>query len=75
MSATNMYLRELAERAALLLRLQHDRAYVKARLHANVAWDFEVSGRPAFAGQIDKLVDDVFTRAGVDSAAAKKKGK
>jgi hypothetical protein len=59
-----MYRRELEDRAALLLRLGHAPAYVKKRLAANVDWDFEVPGKPALAGEVDKLVDGVVRRLG-----------
>ena len=75
MHLSNMYLRELEERAGLLMRLRHDKAYVKARLLANVQWDFEMNGKPTHLGQVDKLVDDVFARAGKTAPAARKAAK
>ncbi len=59
-----MYRRELEDRAALLLRLGRSPAFVKARLAANVAWDFELHARPAHAAEVDKLVDAVVRRQG-----------
>jgi hypothetical protein len=60
-----MYRRELEERAALLLRLGRSPAYVKSRLAANVAWDFEMNGRPAHAAEVDKIVDATLRRQSV----------
>jgi hypothetical protein len=59
-----MYRRELEERAALLFRLGYPVQRTKARLHANVAWDFELHGRPRHAAEIDKIVDAVYRRGG-----------
>jgi len=59
-----MYLNELRERAVLLKRLNYSHKETRARLHANVAWDFELSGTPGFAGKIDGIVDDVYGRSG-----------
>ncbi len=57
-----MYRRELEDRAALLMRLGHTQAHVKARLKQNVAWDFELHARPAHAGEVDRIVDAVYKR-------------
>src|SRR2546421_12717698 len=59
-----MYLAELRERAALLRRLNYSREEARARLRANLAWDFELSGTPGFAGKIDGIVDEVYRRGG-----------
>jgi hypothetical protein len=60
----DMYKRELEERAALLFRLGYAAKRAKARLHANVAWDFELHGRPRHAADVDKIVDAVYRRGG-----------
>jgi hypothetical protein len=73
MQGTDMYLRELEERAQMLMRLQHDKAYIKARLTANVRWDFEMHPKPPHLALVDKLVDDVFARAGKGTPARKGK--
>jgi len=39
-----MYRTELAERAALLHRLNYSRDRTRSRLNENVRWDFEVGG-------------------------------
>ena len=63
-----MYRRELEERAALLFRLGYPKASARARLAANVAWDFEIGGGAAPAGgEIDAVVDAVYRRGGLRS--------
>jgi hypothetical protein len=62
-SRPNPYMTELRERAGLLFRLRYSRAAAKARLRANVAWDFELHTTPGFAGQIDGIVDEVYGRS------------
>jgi hypothetical protein len=57
-----MYRRELEDRAALLLRLGCKPAAIKSRLSANVAWDFELNGKPGHAAEVDKIVDAVVRR-------------
>ena len=57
-----MYAREIEDRAALLLRLGHRAADVKARLKRTVAWDFDLHGRPEHAAEVDRIVDDVYKR-------------
>ena len=60
----DMYRRELEDRAALLYRLGYSAKRCKARLAANVAWDFEMHGRPRHAAEVDKIVDAVYRRGG-----------
>lgn len=57
-----MFRRELEDRAAMLHRLGYTAKAVKARLKANVAWDFELEARPKHAAEVDKIVDTVFRR-------------
>jgi hypothetical protein len=57
-----MYRRELEDHAALLLRLGHRPAFVKSRLAANVAWDFQLHAAPTHAQEVDKIVDAVARR-------------
>jgi hypothetical protein len=59
-----MYRRELEDRASLLYRLGYPARRTKARLAANVAWDFELHGRPRHAAEVDKIVDAVYRRGG-----------
>ena len=58
-----MYLGELAERAALLQRLGHGKVAVRARLAANVKWDFEQGPSPIAGGELDAIVDRAFGAA------------
>jgi hypothetical protein len=58
---------ELEDRAALLLRLGYSKQAAKARLRSNVAWDYELRGKPRTVEtdrEIDKLVDAVWRRGG-----------
>jgi hypothetical protein len=55
---------DLEARAALLYRLGYPAARTKARLRANLAWDFELHGRPKLEREIDKIVDVVYRRGG-----------
>jgi len=59
-----MYRRELEERAALLHRLGRSTSFIKSRLSANMAWDFDLHGKPMPAAEVDKLVDAVVRRLG-----------
>jgi hypothetical protein len=61
-AATAMYKRELEERAKMLLRLGRSPSFVKARLAANVAWDFP-DHRAAHAADVDRIVDALAKRA------------
>jgi hypothetical protein len=60
----DMYLAELRERAALLKRLNYDKAEARARLRANVHWDFELHSQPGFLSKIDGIIEDVYGRGG-----------
>lgn len=59
-----MYRHEIEDRAALLFRLGFTKERAKARLRANVGWDFELHGRPRHAADIDRIVDAVYRRGG-----------
>jgi hypothetical protein len=60
-----MYRVELEERAALLQRLGRPREDVRARLAANVAWDFERGVSPVTPAHIDGILDRIYgTTAG-----------
>src|SRR3954468_20152042 len=63
-----MYRREMEDRAALLYRLGYSAKLCKARLAANVAWDFELHGRPRHAADIDKI--ETPSTGAVDAPAA-----
>jgi hypothetical protein len=62
-----MYRAELEQHAALLERLGYSQAQARQRLAANVAWDFELHGRPKHAAEIERIVDAVYRRGGVAS--------
>jgi len=53
---------ELEDRAALLHRLGYSKAHAKARLRANLAWDYELAGKPRQERDVDKIVDAVYKR-------------
>ncbi len=58
------YREELVDRAALLFRLGVPKAAAQLRLRSYVAWDFEMRGTPAFAQEVDRIVDGVYRRSG-----------
>ena len=71
----SMYRGELVERAALLHRLGHARASVRARLAANVGWDFEEGPSPIAAGDLDAVLDAIVDREfGATRATPRTKG-
>jgi hypothetical protein len=55
-----MYRTELEERAALLQRLGYGRDRTRARLAANLAWDFQDGRSPDHAAAVDAIVDKIF---------------
>ncbi len=55
----HMYEREIAERAALLLRLGYPRDEVVARIRGNIAWEFELTKTPDFLKSVPGIVDKV----------------
>lgn len=55
---------ELEDRASLLHRLGYSKAQAKARLHANLAWDYELHGKAKQDRDVDKIVDAVYKRGG-----------
>lgn len=57
-----MYKKEIEDRAALLMRLGHTAKDVKSRLQKSVDWDFDMSDSPKHAGEVDRIVDNVFKR-------------
>jgi hypothetical protein len=56
----SMYRSELEDRAALLQRLGYGRDRTRARLAANLAWDFQDGGSPLDAAAVDAIVDKIF---------------
>jgi hypothetical protein len=59
-----MYRLELEERAALLHRLGHSKERARARLAANLDWDFSPGPSPLSPAALDAIVDRVFGQAG-----------
>ena len=69
-----MYRTELEERGALLQRLGHAKADVRARLGANVGWDFPAGQSPVSAAALDSIVDRLFGQAPAGRTIARKGG-
>jgi len=69
-----MYRGELEERAALLQRLGYDKGRTRARLAANLAWDFPAGARPLDDAALDAIVDRLFNGAASGRAAPRGKG-
>jgi hypothetical protein len=65
-----MYRTELEERAALLGRLGYGKDAARARLQANLRWDFPDGAGPLAASDVDAIVDRMFGAG----APAKRKG-
>jgi hypothetical protein len=64
--ATRMYELELAERAALLLRLGYSKQEATLRLRTNIEWDFELHEKPTHLDRVDAIVDRVYARRGLE---------
>ena len=58
-----MYRSELEERAALLQRLGHGKQETRARLAANLGWDFTPDKAPLAPAVLDAIVDRLFGQA------------
>ena len=69
-----MYRVELEERAALLQRLGYAKDKTRARLAANLAWDFPAGARPLDDAALDAIVDRLFNGAASGRAAPRGKG-
>jgi hypothetical protein len=69
-----MYRGELEERAALLQRLGYAKDKTRARLAANLAWDFPAGARPLDDAALDSIVDKLFNGVGPGRAAPRGKG-
>jgi hypothetical protein len=55
-----MYRTELEERAGLLHRLGHDRDRTRARLLANLEWDFAPGQSPVGPAAVEAIIERVF---------------
>jgi hypothetical protein len=62
--AQQMYILELKERAALLMRLGYDKAEAAARLRGNVRWDFELHDVPKHLTRVEEVVEKVYQARG-----------
>ena len=65
-----MYRTELEERAALLGRLGYAKDAARARLRANLQWDFPSGASPVSTADVDAIVERFFGAG----APAKRKG-
>ena len=63
-----MYRIELEDRAALLHRLGYAKEKARARLAANLAWDFPDGKGPLEPGTLDAIVDKLFNGTSGTSA-------
>jgi hypothetical protein len=70
----HMYRAELEERAALLHRLGHGREETRARLLANLRWDFEGREAPLKSTDIDAIIDRTFGGGAPGKPGARKGG-
>jgi hypothetical protein len=68
-----MYRAELEERAALLHRLGYSRERTRARLLANLDWDFGAGG-PLDAAAVEAIVERAFGPATPGKSAPRGKG-
>jgi hypothetical protein len=69
-----MYRVELEERAGLLHRLGHGKEHARARLVANLGWDFPDGKSPVAASAVDAIVDRVFGQASAGRSIPRNKG-
>ena len=69
-----MYRVELEERAALLQRLGYGKEKTRARLAANLSWDFPNGSKPLAGAALDAIVDRLFDGAASGRAAPRGKG-
>ena len=69
-----MYRVELEERGALLQRLGYGKERTRARLAANLTWDFPNGSKPLDAAALDAIVDRLFDGAASGRAAPRGKG-
>jgi hypothetical protein len=69
-----MYRTELEDRAALLHRLGHSRETTRARLAANLAWDFPPGTSPLNGTTVDAIVERVFGQNPAGKPAPRSKG-
>ena len=63
--ALQMYVHELKERAALLMRLGFSKEEATSRLKGNVGWDYELHGKPTHLGKVEDVVEAVYRVRGL----------
>jgi hypothetical protein len=68
-----MYRTELEERAALLHRLGYSKDAARARLKANLRWDFEGAASPVTDADADAIVDRAFASSTAGRPTARTK--
>jgi hypothetical protein len=68
-----MYRAELEERAALLHRLGYAKETARARLRANLKWDFDGGAGPVKEADADAIVDRVFASSTTGRTTARPK--
>jgi hypothetical protein len=69
-----MYRTELEDRAGLLHRLGHDRDRTRARLLANLDWDFAPGQGPVGAAAVEAILERVFGQAVPGKPGPRNKG-
>ncbi len=62
--ATEMFEREIAERAGLLFRLGYTAEETQERVQQTVDWDFEINPMPNRLARVEAIVGAVFERRG-----------
>jgi hypothetical protein len=65
---------ELEERAALLQRLGHGKDAARARLLANLRWDFDGREGPLKAADVDAIVERAYGNGGPGKPGPRTKG-
>jgi len=69
-----MYRTEIEERAGLLHRLGHDRDRTRARLLANLDWDFAPGKSPVAPAAVDAILDRIFGQTPAGKSSLRGKG-
>jgi hypothetical protein len=72
--AVAMVRAELEERAGLLHRLGHGKDAVRARLMANLRWDFDGREGPIKTAEVDAIVDRVYGNGAPGKPGPRPKG-
>lgn len=59
-----MYILELKERAALMMRMGFSQDETKLRLCRNIKWDFELHNEPKHLKKVDQIVENIYRMRG-----------